>query len=138
MNWEEFEREFGDHPGYTEQLQEPRVLRASWTRELAGDLASVHGLDVEDLLAEILSEEIATEMNLNPILIPTVRRAMPQLLASQIAEVQPMTGIPSGLTFGLSYNTESGRSNVTVSTLKTREWYSKQDYFKEEEDLFKL
>ena len=85
MNWDEFIEEYENHPGYTEQL-EPRVLRARWSQELAADLNSVHGIDAEEALGEIITEEIANELNLDPIVIPMIRRVMPQLMAQEIAE----------------------------------------------------
>ena len=50
--------------------------------------------------------------NWNPILISLVRRAMPQMIAYDVAGVQPMTG-PTGLIFAMKakYNAQSGGSS---------------------------
>ena len=51
--------------------------------------------------------------NWDPILISLVRRAMPNLIAYDIAGVQPMTG-PTGLIFAMRsrYTSQTGASNV--------------------------
>jgi hypothetical protein len=67
MNWEEFQAEYGQHPGYTEQLRD----RDSRSRELMNDLRSVHGIDT-------------------PLVIPMVRRAMPSFTMSDLADIQPL------------------------------------------------
>lgn len=40
---------------------EVRALRANWTRKLATDLHSYHGLDIESEFARILKEELLKE-----------------------------------------------------------------------------
>ena len=40
---------------------EVRALRANWTRELAHDLNSYHGLDIESEFVKLLKEELHKE-----------------------------------------------------------------------------
>jgi len=49
----------------------------------------------------------------DPVLISLVRRTMPNLIAYDIAGVQPMTG-PTGLIFALKPNYQTARAGVTV------------------------
>jgi len=128
--FEEWWQEHQHDAGVTEQLDNTRTLRARHTPEVLDDLRSVYGLDIEAELSNIMSEDIATEMSLNPINIPTLRRVMPRLLAEDIVGVQPMAG-DSGfdLTFALRYVPETDSKHVVV----TRE---KKDHF--DEDLFTL
>ena len=64
--------------------------------------------------AEVLSEAGPTNVaggvqNFDPILISLVRRALPNLIAYDVAGVQPMTG-PTGLIFAMraKYNAQNG------------------------------
>ena len=139
MNMEEFMEEYGQTPGYIEQMTQPRVLRARWSQEIAADLEMVHGINAEEALGEIITEEIANELNLDPIVIPMVRRVMPQLMARELAEVQPMTGAPMGMAFALSFNPENGYENITVQPIRrTLEDIKKEDHFSSEEDMFTI
>ena len=47
----------------TSVVAQTRALKAEYTVELAQDLKSVHGLDAEAELSNILSQEIINEMN---------------------------------------------------------------------------
>jgi len=51
--------------------------------------------------------------NWNPVLIALVRRAMPNLMAYDLAGVQPMTG-PTGLIFAMKSNYKTTRAGVTA------------------------
>ena len=51
--------------------------------------------------------------NWNPVLISLVRRAMPNLMAYDIAGVQPMTG-PTGLIFAMKSNYKTTRAGATA------------------------
>ena len=58
----------------------------------------------------------------DPVLISLVRRAMPNLVAYDIAGVQPMTG-PTGLIFAMRSNYVDGANN----SVKTEAFYSEAD-----------
>jgi hypothetical protein len=53
--------------------------------------------------------------NWNPVLISLVRRAMPNLMAYDVAGVQPMTG-PTGLIFAMKSKYKTTRSGATADT----------------------
>jgi len=42
----------------------PRVLRATWTPEIAQDIAAYHGLDIEEEIEAALIEQMAIDNNL--------------------------------------------------------------------------
>ena len=65
MNMEEFMEHFGQTPGYIEQITqiEPRVLRATWSQELAEDMRLMHGIDVEAEIMAALAQEITAEID---------------------------------------------------------------------------
>jgi len=67
----------------------PRTLRASWTPQLAQDLQTYHGLDIEEELTRLLSEEI--------------NRGITNTIAQELVTVQPMGG-PQGNLFYYDYN----------------------------------
>ena len=54
-----------------------------------------------------------TGANWNPVLIALVRRAMPNLMAYDLAGVQPMTG-PTGLIFAMKSNYKTTRGGATT------------------------
>ena len=54
-----------------------------------------------------------TGANWNPVLIALVRRAMPNLMAYDLAGVQPMTG-PTGLIFAMKSNYKTTRGGATA------------------------
>ena len=56
--------------------------------------------DASFLSEAVPTQSTATLTDYNPILIPLVRRALPNLIAYDIAGVQPMTG-PTGLVFAM-------------------------------------
>jgi hypothetical protein len=60
--------------------------------------------------------------NYDPVLISLVRRAMPNLIAYDIAGVQPMTG-PTGLIFAMRSNYVDGANN----TIKTEAFFDEAD-----------
>ena len=60
--------------------------------------------------------------NYDPVLISLVRRAMPNLIAYDIAGVQPMTG-PTGLIFAMRSNYVSSANN----TIKTEAFFDEAD-----------
>ena len=66
----------------------------------------------------VLSEDASTNtgsvVNPNPVLISLVRRAMPNLIAYDVAGVQPMSG-PTGLIFAMKARFETaGAGNITA------------------------
>jgi len=67
----------------------PRTLRTSWTPQLAQDLQTYHGLDIEEELTRLLSEEI--------------NRGITNTIAQDLVTVQPMGG-PQGNLFYYDYN----------------------------------
>ena len=67
----------------------PRTLRASWTPQLAQDLQTYHGLEIEEELTRLLSEEINREIT--------------NTIAQDLVTVQPMGG-PQGNLFYYDYN----------------------------------
>jgi len=67
----------------------PRTLRASWTPQLAQDLQTYHGLEIEEELTRLLSEEI--------------NRGITNTIAQDLVTVQPMGG-PQGNLFYYDYN----------------------------------
>lgn len=131
MTMEEFLERFQNEPGYVEQLENTRVLRARWPRELEEDLRVMHGLDVEGVLGGILAEEIANEMHLEPITIPLIRRVMPRLVAGDIVGVQPM-GVPTGLVFAMRQHPDEPEVKNIIMAEPPR------DHFHDNEDLFRI
>jgi len=53
--------------------------------------------------------------NWNPVLISLVRRAMPNMMAYDVAGVQPMTG-PTGLIFAMKSRYKTGLNNIGADT----------------------
>lgn len=115
---------------------ETRTLRARYSQELADDLRAVHGLNVEEALGDILTEEIARELSVEPLMMPALRRVMPELMAGELVNVQPMAGVVAGQTFALRFNAENRLEATEVK--KDLEYHKKQDHFKDEEDIFKI
>ncbi len=64
------------------------------------------------LLEAAPTNNTANVANYDPVLISLVRRAMPNLIAYDIAGVQPMTG-PTGLIFAMRSNYKTTRGGVT-------------------------
>jgi len=80
---------------------ERRRLRARWTPEIAQDIATYHGIDIESELTAVLSQEIAREIDreiMNSIAFPMVRRVFAQTVANNIVPVQPLNG-PTGILY---------------------------------------
>ena len=67
----------------------PRTLRASWTPQLAQDLQTYHGLDIEEELTRLLSEEI--------------NRGITNTITQDLVTVPPMD-MPQGNIFYYDYN----------------------------------
>jgi len=65
------------------------------------------------LLEAAPTNNTANVANYDPVLISLVRRAMPNLIAYDIAGVQPMTG-PTGLIFAMRSNYKTTRGGVTT------------------------
>jgi hypothetical protein len=63
-------------------------------------------------LAETPANNADNVQNYDPVLISLVRRAMPNLIAYDIAGVQPMTG-PTGLIFAMRSNYDDGAGSTT-------------------------
>ena len=59
-----------------------RAMKASYTQELAQDLKAQHGLDAESELANLLTQEVLTEMN---------REIVAEVTAAAVVEAQTVT-----------------------------------------------
>lgn len=80
---------------------ERRRLRTTWTPEIAQEIATYHGIDLESELTAVLSQEIAREIDreiMNSIAFPMARRVSAQTLANDIVPVQPLNG-PTGILY---------------------------------------
>jgi hypothetical protein len=82
-----------------------RTIRARWNPEMAQDIATYHGIDIEDELARTLSEEIAREINREVIerIGLNVQRVFARTIAQDLVPVQPLPG-PTGILHYLDYN----------------------------------
>ncbi len=67
------------------------------------------------MLMETPTNATAAAANWDPVLIALVRRAMPNLMAYDIAGVQPMTG-PTGLIFAMKSQYKTTKAGVSVDT----------------------
>jgi hypothetical protein len=71
MDMEEFMETYFHTRGVQEQINRPvippRLLRANWSQELVQDLQMMHGLDAEQMLSEILTEELDQELGLSKV-----------------------------------------------------------------------
>ena len=70
-----------------------RRLRATWTPETAQDLEAFHGIDVEAELTNLLSQQIAQEID-NEIMnafLPIARNVAARTMGQELVQVQPMT-----------------------------------------------
>jgi hypothetical protein len=76
-------------------------------RALAEEASKAH------YLAETPANNTGNVDNWNPVLISLVRRAMPNLMAYDVAGVQPMTG-PTGLIFAMKSKYKTTRAGVSV------------------------
>jgi hypothetical protein len=65
-----------------------------------------------EVLTETAANNTANVQNWNPVLIALVRRAMPNLIAYDVAGVQPMTG-PTGLIFAMKSTYKTTRGGAT-------------------------
>lgn len=80
---------------------ERRRHRTTWTPEIAQDIATYHGIDIESELTAVLSQEIAREIDreiINSLAFPMARRVFTQTLANDIIPVQPLNG-PTGILY---------------------------------------
>jgi hypothetical protein len=109
------------------------ALETKWAKVLdskdAGVIKEAHRRAVTAVLLENQAKELASQKaaltsisestgtgavaNWDPILISLVRRAMPNLVAYDIAGVQPMTG-PTGLIFAMKSKYQSTKGAVTT------------------------
>ena len=67
------------------------------------------------MLMETPTNSTAAAANWDPVLIALVRRAMPNLMAYDIAGVQPMTG-PTGLIFAMKSQYKTTKAGVVIGT----------------------
>lgn len=76
-----------------------RRLRAQWTPETEQDLSAYHGIDITSELSNMLSEQIAAEIdneiirNLNTfvtVTFPNVQRLSARTLSNDLISVQPL------------------------------------------------
>ena len=75
------------------------------------------------------NQTTAAVSNFNPVLISLVRRAMPNLIAYDVAGVQPMSG-PTGLIFAMKsrYNDDaSGGTNAKITTGDSEALFNEPD-----------
>jgi hypothetical protein len=68
----------------------------------------------QNYLAETPGNNTGNVANWNPVLISLVRRAMPNLMAYDVAGVQPMTG-PTGLIFAMRARYQNTRAGVSAN-----------------------
>lgn len=70
-----------------------RKLRAQWTTEMTNDLAAYHGIDAEEELTAILSQEISDSVAIEMfnLSLPKGKRLTSKLLGLDIVSVQPMS-----------------------------------------------
>jgi hypothetical protein len=81
-----------------------RGLRAEWLPELVQNLNAYHSLDASEELTNMLSNEIAREVD-NEILsmfFPTLQRITAQTIGSDLVSIQPLTE-PTGEIFFMDY-----------------------------------
>ena len=76
---------------------EVRTIRATWTPELAQDIEALHGIDIEQELTNILSQQIAQEIDNEIIgnIFPLERRVTAATIANDLVPIQPL-GLPQG------------------------------------------
>ena len=101
--------EHADAPAITEKHKRATVARLLENQELSlkEDSMAIQGNMISETAANATSA--ANVAGFDPVLISLVRRAMPNLIAYDIAGVQPMTG-PTGLIFAMKskYSTQGG------------------------------
>lgn len=68
----------------------------------------------QNFLSETAANNTGNVANWNPVLISLVRRAMPNLMAYDVAGVQPMTG-PTGLIFAMRTRYQTTKSGQTAN-----------------------
>ena len=71
-----------------------RRIRATWTPELAQDIATYHNINAEEELTRLLSEELTRQIDED-----IIRRLT---IANDLVAVQPM-GEPTGMLFYFDY-----------------------------------
>lgn len=87
-----------------------RPLRAQWTPEIEQDLSAYHGIDVASELSNMLSEQIAAEIDNeiiqqirgNNTIFPIAQRLAARTLANDIVSVQPLSA-PSSTLFYMDF-----------------------------------
>ena len=72
-----------------EVTAQPRRLRATWTPELAQDLDTFHGLNIEDEIVQMLSRELTRGIDIN--------------IMNNLIDVNPLTE-PSGRFFYFDFD----------------------------------
>jgi hypothetical protein len=95
-----------------------QILENTETSLREGSSYSPHGLLAEAAPAN----NTANVDNYDPVLISLVRRAMPNLIAYDIAGVQPMTG-PTGLIFAMRSNYKTA---ILPCSLQVQVWRQQQ------------
>ncbi len=82
-----------------------RTVRAQWTPEIAQDIATYHGIDIEAELTRTLSEEIGREINREIMerIGLNVQRVFARTIAQDLVPVQPLPQ-PTGILHYLDYN----------------------------------
>ena len=100
--------EHSDAPAIDSKYKQAVTARLLENQEIAlqEERNQTQGFVTEAAAANATGSSVA---NFDPVLISLVRRAMPNLIAYDIAGVQPMTG-PTGLIFAMKskYSTQGG------------------------------
>ena len=103
--------EHSDVPSIQDKYKKATVARLLENQEMAlrEDAANMGGNFISEAAAPNSGAGGANLATFDPVLISLVRRAMPNLIAYDIAGVQPMTG-PTGLIFAMKskYTTQGG------------------------------
>lgn len=87
-----------------------RRLRAQWTPEIDHDLSAHFGLDIESELSDLLSQQIAAEVDNeiiqqirgNNTILPIARRVIATTLGQDLVSVQPLPS-PSGVLYYMDF-----------------------------------
>lgn len=102
--------------GYSNSIQVNagvRTIRAQWTPEMVEDINAYHGINIEDELTALLSEEIARTIDreiVQNLTFPMVRRVAAQTLGQELVNVQPLNA-PVGILNYLDFEHNFGGYN---------------------------
>jgi hypothetical protein len=77
-----------------------RTIRTQWNPEITQDIAAHHGIDIEEEIMRVLSEEIGREIDNERI--ENIQRVFARTIAQDLVPVQPLGG-PTGILHCLDY-----------------------------------